>query len=364
MYCKFCGKQVNPGTVNCPYCGHQADALSGGSGFWDLTMEKPAQSDLHEVETPHSIQAPIPEPLPEKNTSTKRKSTGLLVLAIVIVLTLQCIALLKIVQIASTYSGLENKLDALRYEMNQLTEYENQSDLPTSTNPEITENPYISQDTTSNINEGTDAYYMQEFSAIEYRFKIDVALSKGVNGVQLDLCANVEPEGIIESDDQIKWWKGDSENDAEQLREGNVQATGQNQYYVLASAGGDITRYLYFTIELEDGTEYQSEPVYVLNEVVSVEIAHYGTDAYLIPVYMNGFETLEEDYQGYWLHKTVDSSDDSSEWVPLQNENGEYVDRLPLAEMEASCQYRFIVQSADQTILGLVDYNGGINNGE
>lgn len=36
MFCKGCGKAIDSAERICPYCGRRADALSGGTGFWDL----------------------------------------------------------------------------------------------------------------------------------------------------------------------------------------------------------------------------------------------------------------------------------------------------------------------------------------
>lgn len=42
MYCKFCGKQIDQGTMRCRACGRPVGPLEGGNGFWDLTGEQTA----------------------------------------------------------------------------------------------------------------------------------------------------------------------------------------------------------------------------------------------------------------------------------------------------------------------------------
>lgn len=41
MFCKYCGKQIDPGTMRCRSCGRPVGPLEGGNGFWDLTGETP-----------------------------------------------------------------------------------------------------------------------------------------------------------------------------------------------------------------------------------------------------------------------------------------------------------------------------------
>lgn len=45
MYCKYCGKPVDEGTMRCRICGRPVGPLEGGNGFWDLTEEKKAPAD-------------------------------------------------------------------------------------------------------------------------------------------------------------------------------------------------------------------------------------------------------------------------------------------------------------------------------
>ena len=39
MFCKGCGKLIDSAKKRCPHCGRDVDALSGGTGFWDLVVE-------------------------------------------------------------------------------------------------------------------------------------------------------------------------------------------------------------------------------------------------------------------------------------------------------------------------------------
>ena len=40
MFCKYCGKPIDEGTMRCRICGRPVGPLEGGNGFWDLTGEK------------------------------------------------------------------------------------------------------------------------------------------------------------------------------------------------------------------------------------------------------------------------------------------------------------------------------------
>ena len=42
MFCKYCGKAIDPNTMRCRICGREAGPLEGGNGFWDLGAEKEA----------------------------------------------------------------------------------------------------------------------------------------------------------------------------------------------------------------------------------------------------------------------------------------------------------------------------------
>ena len=53
MFCKYCGKPIDEGTMRCRICGRPVGPLEGGVGFWDLKEKLPEEE-------------PAPEPTPEK----------------------------------------------------------------------------------------------------------------------------------------------------------------------------------------------------------------------------------------------------------------------------------------------------------
>ena len=45
MFCKFCGKPIDEGTMRCRVCGRPVGPLEGGNGFWDLAGEQPLPAE-------------------------------------------------------------------------------------------------------------------------------------------------------------------------------------------------------------------------------------------------------------------------------------------------------------------------------
>ena len=60
MFCKYCGKAIDEGTMRCRICGRPVGPLEGGNGFWDLKEERKA---------PVPAAAPAPAPAAEKQSA-------------------------------------------------------------------------------------------------------------------------------------------------------------------------------------------------------------------------------------------------------------------------------------------------------
>ena len=45
MFCKYCGKPIDEGTMRCRICGRPVGPLEGGNGFWDLLEEKKEEDE-------------------------------------------------------------------------------------------------------------------------------------------------------------------------------------------------------------------------------------------------------------------------------------------------------------------------------
>lgn len=54
MFCKFCGKQIDPATRVCPKCGERQEDRCGGNGFWDI-LTSPSRT------TPPEKIVPVPK---------------------------------------------------------------------------------------------------------------------------------------------------------------------------------------------------------------------------------------------------------------------------------------------------------------
>ena len=46
MYCKYCGKPIDEGTMRCRICGRPVGPLEGGNGFWDLVEGKNSSPEV------------------------------------------------------------------------------------------------------------------------------------------------------------------------------------------------------------------------------------------------------------------------------------------------------------------------------
>ncbi len=62
MFCKYCGKPIDEGTMRCRICGRPVGPLEGGNGFWDLKTEKkteaPAEPEKEKEREPEKESAP------------------------------------------------------------------------------------------------------------------------------------------------------------------------------------------------------------------------------------------------------------------------------------------------------------------
>lgn len=78
MFCKYCGKAIDEGTMRCRICGRPVGPLEGGNGFWDLKGERRSEAPApQEAEnTPASEPAPDPAPVPTPASSPEAIPTA------------------------------------------------------------------------------------------------------------------------------------------------------------------------------------------------------------------------------------------------------------------------------------------------
>lgn len=109
MFCKFCGKRIEPTEAVCPYCSASQEPRSGGSGYWDILDHADASSPAR----PAPAAAPAPTPAPDsrmRNAILKTKRASMLSWIVVLVCTLCAIAIATVVT-AANLGDLEKKID-------------------------------------------------------------------------------------------------------------------------------------------------------------------------------------------------------------------------------------------------------------
>ena len=74
MFCKRCGKRVDTSVSVCPHCGRDVDAVSGGTGFWDLMNESPEPPSLQDRPV-QTTQVPIVEDRADPDDAETRAQT-------------------------------------------------------------------------------------------------------------------------------------------------------------------------------------------------------------------------------------------------------------------------------------------------
>lgn len=104
MFCKYCGKAIDEGTMRCRICGRPVGPLEGGNGFWDLAENKspapetPAETAAAENEELRVLREQVELLRREQKQKTQPKKSalpalaallGLLALALCVFLLLQ-----------------------------------------------------------------------------------------------------------------------------------------------------------------------------------------------------------------------------------------------------------------------------------
>lgn len=112
MFCKFCGRQIDPNLRECPYCSVRQEARSGGNGFWDILTSR--EKTAHEVMP--DIHAEPPAAGQEKTSfNTQKKSMFPAAMMLVLLLGTICNFAVGIVEI-STLADLERELISVKKE--------------------------------------------------------------------------------------------------------------------------------------------------------------------------------------------------------------------------------------------------------
>lgn len=90
MFCKFCGKRIDPTKNVCPYCSAPQETRSGGSGYWDI-LDDPSVSVSPARPAPAA--QPVAPPSDSRLRAAIRKMQRINLLAWVVVLVCMLCAL-------------------------------------------------------------------------------------------------------------------------------------------------------------------------------------------------------------------------------------------------------------------------------
>lgn len=93
MFCRFCGKQVDPSSCVCPYCGEPQEARTGGNGFWDILGKEPVQT------APQTAVKPIETSAHEG--SVRKKGVDSRVLPLAVILGIACTVILGVLELSA-----------------------------------------------------------------------------------------------------------------------------------------------------------------------------------------------------------------------------------------------------------------------
>jgi hypothetical protein len=76
MFCKYCGKAIDEGTMRCRICGRPVGPLEGGNGFWDLKEERRSETPAAESAA-ESAPTPAPEAEPVLTPAPAASAEGI-----------------------------------------------------------------------------------------------------------------------------------------------------------------------------------------------------------------------------------------------------------------------------------------------
>lgn len=110
MFCKYCGKPIDEGTMRCRICGRPVGPLEGGSGFWDLTEEAPASSPAAPADSKElrELRGQVQRLRKELETQPAQKKNALAAGAALLALLALAVALLALFQLWSLAGKLES----------------------------------------------------------------------------------------------------------------------------------------------------------------------------------------------------------------------------------------------------------------
>lgn len=372
MFCKSCGTRVNTKSSCCPHCGRSIDAMSGGTGFWDLVSRQDKVNTPTETPLPAAPQVPpkLNEPKPvEKNvenTSGNKKMTQLPILILLLtVVGLQICLLLQIRSTSTEIDLLKQQIGIIQSNLMQEQSSNTSNSVDESNSnpvvedeqvqpsPEQNEYPPVDTDIPNNIQTNTaNENIMGSIRAKDLKGSVTFTDSETLYVEAL------LPEGIMdycENDPTlIKWWVNEGNGEDDVLHWQDLQRTGISFEYPVAYAGGNPEKYVYYTIE---GASYCSEPIYLLSSVVTL----YERNGIVIPSGLNEITAKlapEEnvDCCWQWCNTNVPTGT-PVEWTDFPSDRLQANYGLNLAEIDPDTyRFRFVVENDDDVIIAIAEY--------
>lgn len=397
MYCNHCGKNLEPGTVCCPYCGQKAESLSGGTGFWDLTDEprsqtpqQPAAPQQPTAPQPAAQPAPpvrpaasrpeAPEQTQPNGTQPQAGNNLLAVIAAVLAAGALILGAVNLVQVKKLQKNVRELAAARQTEQSAGENMPEPSAMPTVTPEEVTPAetmaPAVSEEPAPTVSPETEASTAETTSPAvspnavaenqsDYKVTLGSEDDTSVAVQQNDkgkLCLYFYADGVDSEEDKqnIKWWKlpvdqnveGNDKNWLELQTEqddGTLKQSGEVEENIVLTATNDFV--IFFTI---GDSKEPSQSISVLeNKLLTVK----ENDNVLSYEEINGFEDLVDQYIIVW--ETYDESSD--EW-----EEAETDETLTLTVANGNDKIRAAVYSKVNgkkgTLVGYTEWKNGANS--
>lgn len=391
MYCNHCGKNLEPGTVCCPYCGQKAESLSGGTGFWDLTDEMRSQQSAapQQPQAPQQAAQPAPPVRPaasrpeapeQKQPNGTQPQAGNNLIAVVAAvlaagaLILGAVNLVQVKKLQKNVGALEA---ARQTEQSAGENMPEPSAMPTVTPEEVTPAetmaPAVSEKPAPTVSPEMEASTAETTSPAvspnvvaenqsDYKVTLGSKDSEkpAVRYENGALTLYFYADGV-EKDQEIKWWKlptdqtveGNDKNWVElqaMQDDGSWKQSGEVDENMQLTASNDFV--VFFTV---GDSKEPSQSISVLeNKLLSVKVTVKENNEVLSYEAINGFKDLVNYYTIVW--ETYDES--TGEWEEAGTD-----ETLTLTGEYENKRIRAAVYSkAEESLVGYTEYKTGANN--
>ena len=391
MYCNHCGKNLEPGTVCCPYCGQKAESLSGGTGFWDLTDEPRSQQPAAPQQPMAPQQAAQPAPpvrpaasrpeAPEQKqpNGTQPQAGNNLIAVVAAVLAAGALILgaVNLVQVKKLQKNVRELAAARQTEQSAGENMPEPSAMPTVTPEEVTPaetmTPAVSEEPTPTVSPEMEASTAETTSPAvspnvvaenqsDFKLKLwseDSKDSKDSTSAvrqndEGELCLYFYAYGVDTSRYDILWWKK-TNDDAQPVAfsDGDTQSSNVYENIVLTDAQGQEEYSVFFTV-YEKGAEEKtagnaldtSNKIHVLKNKL-LEIT--ADEDELTCTGIHGFGTLMKNQNTYSI--TWETEDQKGEWEKVGTGN-----TLSLSGLTSNQKVRAKVEDSNGNLLGFTEY--------